>query len=201
MQKIKKYKLLTFILSGLLLITTSCGDDDDDNTAQDWKEYQDKIYKDIVNKQSYTEVRSRTGNGSVYMKKYTQADSPFKDVTRSLKSTPQFGDTVIVRYMGWYYKNDKAPYIFDGTELGDYYIDGVKYTWNKNQEDGVSFVLQKGSIIEGWNTVLYAMTEGEAVNVVIPSELGYGTTAKKTIPANTTLFFDIKLLQVKPIKR
>lgn len=202
MYKIKKYLLLSLALCGILLTVSSCGDDDDDNkSSQDWKEFQIKIYNGFVSNSDYKEVRSRTGNGSVYLKKYTEANSPFKEVTRSVGITPQYGDTVVVRYMGWFYKFDKTPYIFDGTEQGDYYINGVKYTWGKNQENGVTFVLQKGGVIEGWNTALYAMQEGDAVNVVIPSQLGYGTITQQSIPANTTLSFDIKLLRVKPIKR
>ena len=60
-----------------------------------------------------------------------------------------------------------------------------------------SFVLGKGRVIAGWDEGVALLHQGDKATLIIPSDLAYGSTAKPNIPANSTLIFDIELLEVK----
>lgn len=52
-------------------------------------------------------------------------------------------------------------------------------------------------VIEGWNEIIGLMRVGTRLRVVIPPQLGYGNVATGSIPANSTLIFDMELLGVQ----
>jgi FKBP-type peptidyl-prolyl cis-trans isomerase len=59
-----------------------------------------------------------------------------------------------------------------------------------------------GAIIKGWKEAIPGMKVGGRRVIVVPPELGYGRNVIRgpngeiTIPANSTLIFDIELLEV-----
>ena len=53
-----------------------------------------------------------------------------------------------------------------------------------------------GGVIAGFERGIVGMRVGGLRRVTIPPELGYGSTARTGIPANSTLVFEIELLQV-----
>ena len=53
-----------------------------------------------------------------------------------------------------------------------------------------------GGVIAGFERGIVGMRVGGLRRVTIPPELGYGSTARDGIPANSTLVFEIELLQV-----
>ena len=57
-----------------------------------------------------------------------------------------------------------------------------------------------GMLISGWVEALSLMKEGDEWELVIPSELGYGSAGagNGVIPPNQTLVFDMTLLKVTP---
>ena len=89
------------------------------------------------------------------------------------------GDTVIVNYVG---KLTDGK-IFDSTKGGQTF----------------SFVLGQGRVIKGWDQGILGMQVGGERTLTIPSSLGYGSKRVSSIPANSTLIFDVKL--VKLIKK
>lgn len=60
--------------------------------------------------------------------------------------------------------------------------------------DGISFSLQ--SVIRGWTEGIPFFREGGEGILLIPSALGYGASKVGSIPANSVLIFDIKLIEV-----
>ena len=60
-----------------------------------------------------------------------------------------------------------------------------------------SFVLGQGRVIAGWDEGVALLHKGDKATLIIPAELAYGSTEKPNIPANSTLIFDIELLEVK----
>lgn len=58
------------------------------------------------------------------------------------------------------------------------------------------FTVGDSRLIKGWNEGMIGMKEGGTRLLVIPPEIGYGKGGGP-IPANTTLIFEIELLEVK----
>lgn len=65
-------------------------------------------------------------------------------------------------------------------------------------QPGQSATFPAGRLIPGWVEALSLMKEGDEWQIVIPSELGYGSQgAPGAIPPDQTLVFDMKLIAVK----
>lgn len=58
------------------------------------------------------------------------------------------------------------------------------------------FYMGQGQIIKGWEEALTMIGEGGEIKLIVPPALGYGTMKIPGIPSNSTLLFEIKLLQV-----
>jgi len=54
-----------------------------------------------------------------------------------------------------------------------------------------------GSVIQGWQEALQLMNVGAKWELVIPSNLAYGERATGSIPANSTLVFEVELLGIE----
>jgi len=74
-------------------------------------------------------------------------------------------------------------------------IDGKVFDQTKPEEP-IQF--QTGGVIPGWTEALKLMKTGDTWELVIPSELGYGSEgAGDTIPPDQTLVFTISLAKVE----
>lgn len=71
-----------------------------------------------------------------------------------------------------------------------YFLNGETF----DSADDVTFNLQQ--VIRGWTEGMQFVTEGGAITLLIPSNLGFGPTGTLGIPPNTNLGFDIELLSV-----
>ncbi len=60
-----------------------------------------------------------------------------------------------------------------------------------------SFRLGKGEVIKGWDEGVKGMQVGSERRLTCPPHLAYGKTKLPGIPANSTLIFDVKLLEIK----
>jgi|TARA_Y100001936_G_C16035851_1_gene648512 FKBP-type peptidyl-prolyl cis-trans isomerase len=68
----------------------------------------------------------------------------------------------------------------------------------KPGRDPFTFTLGVGSVIKGWDQGVKGMKVGGKRKLVIPPELGYGDKgAGNVIPPNTTLYFEVELLEVE----
>jgi FKBP-type peptidyl-prolyl cis-trans isomerase FkpA len=56
-----------------------------------------------------------------------------------------------------------------------------------------TFTSSLGSLIPGWQKVVPKLKNGGKIRMLIPSGLGYGTSASGKIPANSVLDFDIEV--------
>lgn len=85
---------------------------------------------------------------------------------------------------------DKVSVHYTGT-----LIDGTVFDSSRKRGKPAEF--QVNRVIKGWIEGLKLMQEGSQFELVIPSDLAYGSKgAGKKIPPNSTLVFDVELLSV-----
>ncbi|NIP23816.1 MAG: hypothetical protein GWN67_01325 [Phycisphaerae bacterium] len=99
----------------------------------------------------------------------------YKVIKEGTGKTPTAADKVKTHYRGR---------LIDGTEFDSSYKRG------KPAEFGVK------AVIKGWTEALQLMKEGAKWELYIPANLAYGERARPTIPANSTLIFEIELLEI-----
>ena len=101
----------------------------------------------------------------------------FKVEKAGTGAAPTDSDTVVVNYKGT---------LTDGKEFDNSYTRG----------EPLSFRLD--GVIPGWTEGLKNIKKGGKIKLVIPPELAYGKNGVPGIPANSTLVFDVELLDIKP---
>ena len=101
----------------------------------------------------------------------------YKVIKAGKGEKPESNSQVVVHYHGT---------LIDGTEFDSSYSRGEPVT------------LGVGQVIRGWQEALQLMPVGSKWQVVVPSNLAYGERgAGGTIRPNSTLLFDIELLEIK----
>ncbi|MEQ1752683.1 MAG: FKBP-type peptidyl-prolyl cis-trans isomerase [Micropepsaceae bacterium] len=74
--------------------------------------------------------------------------------------------------------------------------DGSVFDENKAPDAPMEF--EAGGVIKGWQEALELMREGDKLELVIPSGLGYGCRGKgNKIKADQVLVFEVELLKIK----
>ena len=108
--------------------------------------------------------------------------APFSrtDLREGTGATATAGRTVTVSYTGWLYDPTKPE--SKGTQF--------------DSSTNFSFQLGVGRVIAGWDQGVDGMKVGGQRRLVIPPNLGYGSQMVGSIPPNSTLVFDVTLLNV-----
>ncbi|MDO8655575.1 MAG: FKBP-type peptidyl-prolyl cis-trans isomerase [bacterium] len=77
-------------------------------------------------------------------------------------------------------------------------LNGTKFDSSLDRGQPFSFTIGAGSVIQGWEQGIPGMKVGGKRKLTIPAALGYGDRAMgNAIPANSTLVFEVDLLDVK----
>jgi FKBP-type peptidyl-prolyl cis-trans isomerase len=96
------------------------------------------------------------------------------------------GREVTVHYTGWLYDQGR----------GDH--KGSKFDSSRDRNEPFTFQLGSGQVIRGWDEGVAGMKVGGQRTLTIPPDMGYGARgAGGVIPPNSTLIFDVELLDVK----
>ena len=110
----------------------------------------------------------------------TTADGlKYGDIAVGCGAAVKAGDTVYVQYTGWLESNGTQ---FDSSR--------------QSGRSAFSLTLGQGQVIKGWEEGIPGMHIGGKRRLIIPPSLGYGANGSPpTIPPNSTLVFDVELVQ------
>ena len=95
---------------------------------------------------------------------------------RGVGPRPEETDTVTIHYVG---------------KL----ITGTEFDSSRARNQPATFPLPQ--LIRGWQEVVPMMRKGETWEFVIPAELAYGSRNRAPIPPNSTLLFEIELIDFR----
>lgn len=108
----------------------------------------------------------------------------FSDLTVGTGTTATSGRFLTVNYTGWLQdttKTDGKGTMFD-TSIG---------------KSPYSFFLGFGQVIPGWDLGIPGMKVGGKRLLIVPPALAYGSQTNGPIPGNSTLVFEVELLNVQ----
>ncbi len=112
------------------------------------------------------------------MEQKQKAAAQYKVVKEGTGAQPKANDTVTVNYRGT---------LINGTEFDSSYKRGEPATFPVN------------GVIKGWTEALQLMKAGSKYQLFIPPNLAYGDRAVgPDISPNSTLIFEVELMDVKP---
>ncbi len=98
-------------------------------------------------------------------------------------------------------KVGNGPIATSGNELTVHYVgtlsDGQVFDSSRTRGTPFKFTLGGGNVIRGWDEGLVGMRVGGVRKLVISPEYGYGSQAIGPIPPNSTLYFEVELLDAK----
>src|SRR5688572_28642818 len=109
----------------------------------------------------------------------TDADSKFKieDLKKGEGDEVHSGDYITIHY--------------DGT-----LTNGKKFDSSYERGQPFKTRIGVGEVIDGWDMGVVGMKVGGKRRLTIPSELAYGNRAVGSIPAGSTLIFEVELLAI-----
>jgi peptidylprolyl isomerase len=108
----------------------------------------------------------------------TESGLRYEDIVVGAGPSPQSGQEVTVHYTG----------VLE---------DGTKFDSSLDRGQPFKFKIGVGQVIKGWDEGVMTMKVGGKRKLVIPPQLGYGRRGVGPIPPNSTLVFEVELLDVQ----
>lgn len=124
----------------------------------------------------------KMGDASQNHETTTASGLRYRDNKRGDGAEATPGKRVSVHYTGWLNDNGKQ---------------GKKFDSSRDRNQPFEFNLGAHQVIQGWDEGVAGMKVGGSRTLFIPPELGYGARgAGGVIPPNSSLIFDVELLEV-----
>lgn len=106
----------------------------------------------------------------------TASGLKYWEIKEGTGESPEASDEVKVHYTGWL-------------------LDGTQFDSSVKRGQPAQFKLNR--VIKGWTEGVGTMKVGGKRRLEIPPDLAYGKSARPKIPADSTLIFEVELLEVK----
>jgi cyclophilin family peptidyl-prolyl cis-trans isomerase len=141
----------------------------------------DKLLGELDKNKAAKEIESREKDMATIKNKWpnttTTASGLMYEVVKkgSGDGKPRPGETVSAHYTGMF-------------------LDGRKFDSSVDRGEPIRFPVGRGRVIKGWDEALLDMTKGEKRILIIPPDLAYGSRGVGPIPPNSTLVFEVELL-------
>lgn len=202
--KLAKSPLFIVVLLTILSIGfTACSETDEPSEFDNWQQRNEAWLSQIADsaQNNLTDTEQRAAGKWLILKKYSlSGDMTLPTITKenmgnyvyvkilssgsSKSGSPIYTDSVKVDYRGYLMPTTTYPQgvIFDQS-----------YGSESNQETNQHRSFTVSGVVSGWQTALQYMRIGDRWIIYIPQQLGYGTEASGSIPAYSTLKFDIYL--------
>lgn len=158
----RKIWFLAFMMLSVFSFT-ACLDSDDD----DWREKNEKFYKELADNPEYTIVTLPGVAEAVYCKVLEKGTG---------EEYPLQTSQVKILYRGFYYT---------GTEFDSGY-----------QDADYPYTGYVSGFVRGFSIALQNMRVGDKWEIWVPWPLGYGSSSQGGVSAYTTLGFEVELLEV-----
>jgi peptidylprolyl isomerase len=98
--------------------------------------------------------------------------------------TVENGSPILVHYTGWLYDGSKP----DGK--------GVQVDTSRTKIAPYSFIVGVGKVIKGWDQGVIGMHNQGKRTLIVPASLAYGERVRPNVPANSSLIFEIEILNI-----
>jgi peptidylprolyl isomerase len=122
-------------------------------------------------------VKNRGGSSAAEVT--TPSGLKYTDLVEGTGATPQKGQTLTVHYTGTL-------------------ANGTKFDSSRDKGAPMQFKFGITPMIKGWDEGLATMKVGGRRKLILPPALGYGPQGRPpNIPGNSTLLFDLELLDAK----
>ena len=178
----KKYRFYIGLIVSALLIT-ACSKNNGDPTLDLWKQQNEQAFTGLANNSDFQSLSIPGGVGNVY----------YRVLQKGNGKRVFYNSRAEVYYKGWFVvtnedKKIKAGDVFDHRLFDD----GETFKLAISQAAAAD---PYSVVINGWNLALQYMVVGDKWEVWIPYRLAYGDKGSSSIPAYSTLAFEIELVK------
>lgn len=198
----KKYLYIALTLFVSLL--TSCSETNDESTEFDnWQQRNETFFASIYGqaKEAIAKDDSSWKIIRVYTKNPETTDQKNFIVVKVLKDsgaaadakTPLVTDSVKTHYRGYLMQSDSYNTAVEGYPINVGFSFDSSWTGDYNLATMLPTTMVPGGMVTGFGTAMQNMHKGDRWLVFMPSNLAYGSVAKESLPAYSTLIFDVTI--------
>lgn len=205
----KRYVFISVVIAWALLCFVACSDDDGgSNEYHDWQQRNEAFFASKVAVANEA-IRSAQREHGEAWKEYCQWQT-FVSYRHDASLPPKQGDSIVVEVLERG-KDGPSPFINDSVRVyfrgrlipTESYPEGMvfshsgqssKYEDIFNTATAVPTTQRAFSFVTGLSTALLHMHIGDRWRIYVPADLGYSVVDHGSIPAYSTLIFEVQLL-------